>query len=177
MRMTALPPRIPRRFSDPNCWTSPTSPTMVRSTPRLTNASPPAVSTSETTALISASVASGAMTTTMGVLPLLITRTARGPGSDPADDPLETTRAPGRWGPGLSPCGLSAQRLADQPPGLVEPEEIHDVAHGIRVADAPPRTPHGPRIWLSSRLMAGWRRHVPPRTVRAAAAGPAARPV
>ena len=44
---------------------SPTSPTIVRVSPRLTNASPPASVTRATTASTSSSVASGAITTTI----------------------------------------------------------------------------------------------------------------
>src|SRR6478752_5538954 len=45
---------------------SPTRPTIVRVTPRLTNASPPASRTRVTTASTSAGTAAGVMTTTMG---------------------------------------------------------------------------------------------------------------
>src|SRR3954453_1723512 len=65
MRTTSLTPGRARRLSVSNCSTSPTSPTIVRCTPRLTNADPPAPSTVRTTASSSSAVASGPITTTM----------------------------------------------------------------------------------------------------------------
>ena len=54
-----------RKFSVSSWSMSPTRPTIVRDTPRLTNASPPAPRTSSTTPSTSASPASVAITTTM----------------------------------------------------------------------------------------------------------------
>src|SRR3954447_20012685 len=65
MRTTSLTPGKARRLSVSNCSTSPTSPTMVRWTPRLTNAEPPASCTVRTTASSSSAVAPGDITTTM----------------------------------------------------------------------------------------------------------------
>src|SRR3954452_10344792 len=65
MRTTSLTPGKARRLSVSNCSTSPTSPTMVRWTPRLTNAVPPASCTVRTTASSSSAVAPGDITTTM----------------------------------------------------------------------------------------------------------------
>jgi hypothetical protein len=65
IRTTSLTPGMPRRFSVSSWSMSPTRPTIVRETPRLTNASPPAPRTSSTTPLTSAAPASAAMTTTM----------------------------------------------------------------------------------------------------------------
>src|SRR5690606_38866559 len=90
---------------------------------------------------------------------------------------LRTSKAPDRPARGLSFGGLSAQRPADQPPGLVVPKEIDDVAHTDRLAHFPGAGPTRPRIWLTSPRMAVWRRHVPPRTARAAASRSAARSV
>src|SRR5262245_8914827 len=66
IRTTSSTPLRLRRLSAPNSSTSPTSPTIVRETPRLTKASPPAVRTRSTIALTSSWVASGAITTTIG---------------------------------------------------------------------------------------------------------------
>src|SRR5918999_573935 len=99
-RSTSLTPSSPRRLSVPSCSMSPTRPAIVRVTPRLTNASPPAVSTSATTVLISAWVASGAITITM------VCRVS----SSQKDE------SPGPLGPGLSSSGRSAQRLAGHRP-------------------------------------------------------------
>jgi hypothetical protein len=65
-RITSATPGMARRFRPPNVSTSPTSPMMVRVTPRLTNASPPTDSTRAMTALTSSVSASGFITTTMG---------------------------------------------------------------------------------------------------------------
>src|SRR4051812_206365 len=65
MRTTSTTPGSARRLSVSNCSTSPTSPTIVRCTPRLTNAEPPASCTVRTTASSCSAVASGAITTTM----------------------------------------------------------------------------------------------------------------
>src|SRR5947209_18317740 len=70
MRTTSLTPGSARRLSVSNCSTSPTSPTIVRCTPRLTKAEPPALRTVETTASSSSAVAPGAMTTTMPHSPI-----------------------------------------------------------------------------------------------------------
>ena len=67
MRTTSLTPGMLRRLSAPNWSTSPTRPTMVRSMPRVMNASPPAPRTSSTIPSMSCWVASGAMTTTIAV--------------------------------------------------------------------------------------------------------------
>src|SRR5690606_19282704 len=72
--------------------------------------------------------------------------------------PLRTAKAPDRPARGLSFGGLSAQRPADQPPGLVVPKEIDDVAHTDRLAHFPGAGPTRPRIWLTSPRMAVWRR-------------------
>src|SRR5438552_822186 len=60
-----MTPGKARRLSASNCSTSPTSPTIVRCTPRLTNAEPPAACTVATTPSSSSAVASGDITTTM----------------------------------------------------------------------------------------------------------------
>jgi hypothetical protein len=65
MRTTSRTPLRLRRLRVSNSPTSPTSPTIVRVTPRLTNASPPVARTSATTASTSCWVASGAITATM----------------------------------------------------------------------------------------------------------------
>ena len=66
-RTTSTTPGIARRFSPPKATTSPTRPTIVRCTPRLTNADPPACSTRSTTASTCSGGAPGRMTTTMRV--------------------------------------------------------------------------------------------------------------
>ena len=58
-------PAHARRFSPWKESTSPTSPMIVRTTPLLTNAEPPTLSTFSTTWAMSSSLASGDMTTTM----------------------------------------------------------------------------------------------------------------
>ena len=78
-RTTSLTPGMARRFSVWNCSRSPTRPMMVRVTPRLTNASPPAFSTRVTTASTFSAAAPGAMTTTM----LCLLRTEKSPGRMP----------------------------------------------------------------------------------------------
>src|SRR6059058_471364 len=65
MRTTSTTPGSVLRFSVSNCSTSPTRPTIVRCTPRETNAEPPASSTVRTTASSSSAVTPGAITTTM----------------------------------------------------------------------------------------------------------------
>src|SRR5437763_2748215 len=64
MRTTSMTPGNVWRFSDWNCSMSPTRPTIVRCTPRLTNAEPPAARTVSTTASSCSPVASDAMTMT-----------------------------------------------------------------------------------------------------------------
>src|SRR5579872_3215732 len=90
---------MPRRFSVLRCSTSPTSPTIVRLTPRLTNASPPAFVTRSTTPSTSLSPASAAITTTITVTLSHINE-----------------RAPGHW-PGALARSLSAHGLAGDRPG------------------------------------------------------------
>src|SRR4051794_27709302 len=68
MRTTSLTPGSARRLRVSNCSTSPTRPTIVRCTPRLTNADPPAPCTVRTTASSSSAVASGDITTTMAAV-------------------------------------------------------------------------------------------------------------
>ena len=65
-RTTSMTPDSAMRFRPWNLSMSPTRPTTVRDSPRLTNASPPAPSTRSTTCATSDSVASAVMTTTMG---------------------------------------------------------------------------------------------------------------
>src|SRR4051812_3643115 len=65
MRTTSVTPGRARRLRVSNCSTSPTRPTIVRWTPRLTNADPPAPCTVRTTASSCSAVASGPITTTM----------------------------------------------------------------------------------------------------------------
>src|SRR4051794_33208403 len=65
MRCTSATPLSVRRLRWWKESMSPTRPMMVRTTPLETNASPPTASTRATTAAMSSSVASGAMTTTM----------------------------------------------------------------------------------------------------------------
>src|SRR3954447_26098255 len=68
MRTTSSTPGSARRLSVSNCSTSPTRPTIVRCTPRLTNAEPPASWTVRTTASSCSAVAPGAITTTMAAV-------------------------------------------------------------------------------------------------------------
>ena len=65
IRTTSLTPVMLRRFSASSWSMSPTRPTIVLETPRLTNASPPASRTRSTTPSTSVFSASAAMTTTM----------------------------------------------------------------------------------------------------------------
>ena len=82
---------------------SPTSPMIVRTTPLLTKASPPTLSTFSTTRSTSSAVASGVMTMTMVFLSVCAPDVT-GPGS--AGDPLHAKR-PCRDGQGrlVSVCG------------------------------------------------------------------------
>src|SRR5215218_3342472 len=85
-RITSATPAMPRRLSPAKVSTSPTRPMMVRVTPRLTNASPPAEVTRATTATTSSVDAPGCMTTT--TVPSLVGHPA-GPRRrlDPQDRP------------------------------------------------------------------------------------------
>ncbi len=65
IRCTSATPGIARSSSPLNASTSPTSPMIVRTTPRLTKAWPPAASTRSTTCRTSWSVALALITTTM----------------------------------------------------------------------------------------------------------------
>src|SRR6266705_2373830 len=89
---------------------------IVLETPRLTNASPPAVRTKSTIVSTSACVASGAITTTISPLPVSI-----------------MTKAPGRSRPGAFLTSLaSVQHLAGDRPeaGPVTIKEPEVMAHG-----------------------------------------------
>src|SRR4051794_31627360 len=90
-----------RRFSVWNAAMSPTRPMIVRCTPRLMKASPPADSTRSTTASISSGAAPVRMTTTM------------------VDPSRGTRRAPGR-GPGLfeRSVGASGVHRPGDPAGV-----------------------------------------------------------
>src|SRR5215469_6091732 len=107
---------------------SPTRPTIVRDTPLLTNASPPAARTMSTTAAISASVASGAITTTMAELLLR----------------SSMTKSPGPFRPGALVRSLaSAQSLAGDRPGAGPVAKVKPVlaCHGSKPS-APRRQGH-----------------------------------
>src|SRR3954452_6690267 len=89
---------------------SPTRPTMVRWTPRLTNAEPPAPSTRVTTASTSSGDASGRITTTMVGAPHAV---------------LFTKKSPGAGAPGLVVSGASAGTRPGVPAGKDIPVAAH----------------------------------------------------
>src|SRR5215475_8901763 len=125
IRTTSSTPLRLHRLSEPNSSTSPTSPTMVRETPRLTKASPPAVRTRSTIAFTSSWVASGAITTTIGS------------SCRPSENAARQTRSPGPPGPGLlsgrsaSAQGLAGDRPDTGPVAIPKPELL---AHGSSLA-------------------------------------------
>src|SRR3954453_12179215 len=83
-RTTLVTPGIARRLRVWNCSMSPTRPTIVRVTPRLTKAEPPASSTRDTIAATSSEEASGLITTTIG---LTCPYTTKAPDCCPGLDP------------------------------------------------------------------------------------------
>ena len=91
MRCTSATPGRVRRLRPWKESMSPTRPMIVRTSPLLTNAEPPTPSTFSTTCATSASVASGAITTTMGSSSLSSRVSGIG-GSPPAR--LETCETP-----------------------------------------------------------------------------------
>src|SRR5699024_8209095 len=113
MRSTSPTPGLAAR---PRCWnrsTSPTRPMMVRLTPRVTEASPPAEETSSTRASMFAVVASGAMTMTMWAVPVRCVR------YEPRTSVPGTTKSPGPVCPGLlRKSSVSAQRVTGDRPGV-----------------------------------------------------------
>src|SRR5205823_4578896 len=124
---TSTTPLRLRRLSAPKCSTSPTRPTIVRDTPRLTNASPPAARTSSTIASTSSCVASGAITTTMGSPPVALAGLA------------QRTKPRALRARGLSSGRFaSAQRLAGDRPGTgpVAIPKLELRAHGCSLAHA-----------------------------------------
>src|SRR5437762_2095980 len=78
IRTTSATPGTPSTSTDSSTASPPTTPTIVRVTPRLTNALPPAVSTRRTTSARSASPACGAITITLDV-----SGCSRAPGGSP----------------------------------------------------------------------------------------------
>src|SRR5580704_6736735 len=121
MRTTLPTPGKASRFSVSNCSTSPTRPTIVRCTPRLTKAEPPAASTVRTTASSSSAVASDVITTTI-VAGLLESYERKKP----------RAKCPGLV---VAECALLLHPTEQRPgPGVIAKEPARHVIDATRIA-------------------------------------------